>query len=384
MPSSPAAATRVAQRPVRARDSRRAVPPGRGARRARPQDAKSIRNCSRCKPVGDYGHRVVLDLVPADAARPADGAARRRPRRAPRAPRARRRSADNAGRRQRAARAARACRREAAHHHRHRPGPWRRGSRRDRPPRHLREARRAGHRAQAQGAARRASPACARCSPATTTISCRSRSACRRRARCRRTCSSRSMPTHSPRPTAHGSSVFALSEHGATSAAAALAGAAREPVRPDRRGQSRTPAIRSSSAPLLDMSQTAQISDSLRVGRSVLDGIGAVNALHKGSVEQAGFAVLKAPDIPSILVETAFISNPDEELKLQQRRAAEPVRRPRSAPASSATSRRIRRSPARSWVSRDALAAAIAYNGARCGAGRQACAAVRRRRPAGA
>src|SRR5208337_121371 len=68
---------------------------------------------------------------------------------------------------------------------------------------------------------------------------------------------------------------------------------------------------------LLDLSQTAQINDSLRLGRSVLDGIGAVNALHKGTVEQAGFAVLKAPDIPSILVETAFISNPDEELKLR-------------------------------------------------------------------
>ena len=67
----------------------------------------------------------------------------------------------------------------------------------------------------------------------------------------------------------------------------------------------------------LDMSQTAQISGSLRVGRSVLDGIGAINTLHKGSVEQAGFAVLKAPDIPSILVETAFISNPDEEQKLR-------------------------------------------------------------------
>src|SRR6202022_4502369 len=71
---------------------------------------------------------------------------------------------------------------------------------------------------------------------------------------------------------------------------------------------------------LLDLSQTAQINDSLRVGRSVLDGIGAVNSLHKGSVEQAGFAVLKAPDIPSILVETAFISNPEEELKLSNDR----------------------------------------------------------------
>src|SRR5207249_6583496 len=68
------------------------------------------------------------------------------------------------------------------------------------------------------------------------------------------------------------------------------------------------------------LSQTAQISDSLRVGRSVLDRIGAVNSLHKGTVEQAGFAVLKAPDIPSILIETAFISNPDEELKLRSER----------------------------------------------------------------
>ena len=71
---------------------------------------------------------------------------------------------------------------------------------------------------------------------------------------------------------------------------------------------------------LLDLSQTAQINDSLRVGRSVLESIGAVNALHKGSVEQAGFAVLKAPDIPSILVETAFISNPEEEQKLKDER----------------------------------------------------------------
>ena len=68
---------------------------------------------------------------------------------------------------------------------------------------------------------------------------------------------------------------------------------------------------------LLDMSTAAQIRDSLRVGREVLSLIGRVGALHKGSVEQAGFAVLKAPDIPSILVETAFISNPDEEAKLR-------------------------------------------------------------------
>ena len=68
---------------------------------------------------------------------------------------------------------------------------------------------------------------------------------------------------------------------------------------------------------LLDMSTAAQIKDSLKLGNEVLTRIGKVGRLHKGSVEQAGFAVLKAPDIPSILVETAFISNPAEEDKLR-------------------------------------------------------------------
>ncbi len=120
-------------------------------------------------------------------------------------------------------------------------------------------------------------------------------------------------------PTARGSSVFALSEHGATSAAARWL--AQRENDADLIGginlDSKEPFL---ARTLLDLSQTAQINDSLRVGRAVLDGIGAVNALHKGSVEQAGFAVLKAPDIPSILVETAFISNPDEELKLKSDR----------------------------------------------------------------
>jgi N-acetylmuramoyl-L-alanine amidase len=120
-------------------------------------------------------------------------------------------------------------------------------------------------------------------------------------------------------PTARGSSVFALSEHGATSAAARWL--AQRENDADLIGgvnlDSKEPFL---ARTLLDLSQTAQINDSLRVGRSVLDGIGAVNSLHKGSVEQAGFAVLKAPDIPSILVETAFISNPDEELKLKSSR----------------------------------------------------------------
>lgn len=120
-------------------------------------------------------------------------------------------------------------------------------------------------------------------------------------------------------PAARGSSVFALSEHGATSAAARWL-AQRENEADLIGGVNLDSKDRILAKTLLDLSQTAQITDSLRVGRSVLDGIGAINALHKGSVEQAGFAVLKAPDIPSILVETAFISNPDEELKLSNDR----------------------------------------------------------------
>jgi N-acetylmuramoyl-L-alanine amidase len=115
---------------------------------------------------------------------------------------------------------------------------------------------------------------------------------------------------------AKGSSVFALSESGATSAAAKWL--AQKENDADLIGgvdlDRRDPVL---ARTLLDLSQTAQINDSLKVGRHVLDGIGTHNALHKASVEQAGFAVLKAPDIPSILVETAFISNPDEEARLR-------------------------------------------------------------------
>ena len=68
---------------------------------------------------------------------------------------------------------------------------------------------------------------------------------------------------------------------------------------------------------MLDMSTSAQIKDSMKLGGEVLGQIGKVGRLHKSKVEQAGFAVLKAPDIPSILVETAFISNPEEEAKLR-------------------------------------------------------------------
>jgi N-acetylmuramoyl-L-alanine amidase len=71
---------------------------------------------------------------------------------------------------------------------------------------------------------------------------------------------------------------------------------------------------------MLDMSTTAQINDSLKLGGAMLGEIGNVGKLHKPRVEQAGFAVLKAPDIPSVLVEAAFISNPEEEAKLNSER----------------------------------------------------------------
>jgi N-acetylmuramoyl-L-alanine amidase len=129
-------------------------------------------------------------------------------------------------------------------------------------------------------------------------------------------------------PQARGSSVFALSETGATSAAAKWL-AQRENAADLIGGvdlDHRDPVL---ARTLLDLSQTAQISDSLRAGALVLTGLGQHNALHKAVVEQAGFAVLKAPDIPSILVETAFISNPDEERKLrsvrEQQRFAESI-----------------------------------------------------------
>jgi N-acetylmuramoyl-L-alanine amidase len=116
-------------------------------------------------------------------------------------------------------------------------------------------------------------------------------------------------------PLARGSSVFALSEHGASSAAARWM-ANKENSSDSIGGINVQTSDAAVNRALFDMSTTAQIRDSMRYGGFVLDEVGAINKLHKGSVEQAGFAVLKAPDIPSILVETAFISNPDEETKL--------------------------------------------------------------------
>ncbi|HSE01447.1 MAG TPA: N-acetylmuramoyl-L-alanine amidase [Burkholderiales bacterium] len=118
------------------------------------------------------------------------------------------------------------------------------------------------------------------------------------------------------RPHARGASVFALSEKGATSAAASWL-ANRENAADLIGGVNLQGKDRYLKMTLADLSLTAQINDSLKAGRAVLAELGGINDLHKADVEQAGFAVLKAPDIPSILVETAFISNPVEELRLR-------------------------------------------------------------------
>ena len=118
------------------------------------------------------------------------------------------------------------------------------------------------------------------------------------------------------KPHARGSSVFALSERGATSAAARWL--AKRENDADLIGgvnlDVKDPYLKQT---LLDLSQTATISDSLKLAKAVLSQLGEINTLHKPHVEQASFAVLKSPDIPSILVETAFISNPDEEKRLK-------------------------------------------------------------------
>jgi N-acetylmuramoyl-L-alanine amidase len=117
---------------------------------------------------------------------------------------------------------------------------------------------------------------------------------------------------------ARGASVFALSDGAATSAAARWM-ANKENAADMVGGVNVGAATKDANVlrALLDMSTTAQIKDSLKLGKEVLGQIGKVGRLHKPRVEQAGFAVLKAPDIPSILVETAFISNPEEEKKLR-------------------------------------------------------------------
>ncbi len=117
------------------------------------------------------------------------------------------------------------------------------------------------------------------------------------------------------KPTARGSSVFALSETGASSAAARWL-AQRENAADLIGGVNLGVKDANLARTLLDLSQTATNNDSLKLGKAVLGELGGINTLHKAQVELAGFAVLKAPDIPSILVETAFISNPEEEKRL--------------------------------------------------------------------
>ena len=117
-------------------------------------------------------------------------------------------------------------------------------------------------------------------------------------------------------PTARGASVFALSQGGASSTAARWM--ADKENRADLIGGVNVKSHDAHVArAMLDMSTTAQINDSLKLGSALLGEIGNVGRLHKARVEQAGFAVLKAPDIPSVLVETAFISNPEEESRLR-------------------------------------------------------------------
>lgn len=116
-------------------------------------------------------------------------------------------------------------------------------------------------------------------------------------------------------PRARGASVFALSQLGASSTTARWM-ANKENASDLIGGINIKTQDRQVANLLLDMSTTAQIKDSLQVGNSILRQIGSFAALHKPRVEQASFAVLKAPDIPSILVETAFISNPQEEARL--------------------------------------------------------------------
>ncbi|SFE55768.1 N-acetylmuramoyl-L-alanine amidase [Nitrosomonas sp. Nm166] len=121
-----------------------------------------------------------------------------------------------------------------------------------------------------------------------------------------------------PKSHAQGSSVFTLSEHGATSTTASWLANKENSVDNDLMGGiDITSKSKDIKEILLDLSLNATINDSVKLAEYVLKQLGDINHLHKRNVEQAGFAVLKSPDIPSILVETAFLSNPKEEEKLR-------------------------------------------------------------------
>ncbi|WAJ36983.1 N-acetylmuramoyl-L-alanine amidase [Pseudomonas sp. GOM7] len=121
-----------------------------------------------------------------------------------------------------------------------------------------------------------------------------------------------------PRSSAFGASVYALSERGATSETARwLADAENQSDLIGGAGNvSLDDKDKMLAGVLLDLSMTASLTSSLNVGQKVLSNMGRITPLHKRRVEQAGFMVLKSPDIPSILVETGFISNPNEARKL--------------------------------------------------------------------
>ncbi|KAA1195254.1 N-acetylmuramoyl-L-alanine amidase AmiC [Photorhabdus heterorhabditis] len=122
---------------------------------------------------------------------------------------------------------------------------------------------------------------------------------------------------------ARGSSVFALSTKGATSNTARFLAQTQNEA--DQIGGVSKSGDKYLDHTMFDLLQTATINDSLKFGSEVLRRMGNVNKLHKNRVDQAGFAVLKAPDIPSILVETAFISNLEEERKLKTARFQQQV-----------------------------------------------------------
>jgi N-acetylmuramoyl-L-alanine amidase len=126
------------------------------------------------------------------------------------------------------------------------------------------------------------------------------------------------------KPNARGASVFALSQQGATSTAARWL-ANKENGADLIGGLNIKTQDKQVAQLLLDMSTTAQIKDSLKLGDAVLKQIGGFAKLHKSQVEQASFAVLKAPDVPSILIETAFISNPEEESRLNDHEYQEQI-----------------------------------------------------------
>ena len=115
-------------------------------------------------------------------------------------------------------------------------------------------------------------------------------------------------------PSARGTGVYTLSTKGASSAAAKFL--AQTQNNADAIGGVKTGGNKDIDSTILDMTQTVTNKDSAILGKKVLNELGKYNKLHKGDIDQANFAVLRAPDIPSILVETAFLSNPEEERKL--------------------------------------------------------------------